>query len=328
MSKKSTKHTLTQDELWQAYSDMLLYRRFEERAANLYQQGLIGGFCHLYIGQEAVLAGAKAASLPEDDFITSYRCHAHALARGVEAKHVMAELTGRVGGISRGKGGSMHMFDPDKHYWGGHGIVGAQLPLGTGLAFSNKYLGKNTACLTFIGDGAMNQGQVFESFNMAALWGLPVLYIIENNQWGMGSAASHICAGNLWQRGEPFGIPGQKVDGQDFFAVYAAIRAALDSIRAGNGPQIIEMDTYRYRGHSMSDPAKYRTREDVDKVKQSRDPIARLHTHLVKEYSVKESAFSKLDDTIKAQVMAAVEFAEQSPEPAAEELYTDIIPEN
>ncbi|MDD9912766.1 MAG: pyruvate dehydrogenase (acetyl-transferring) E1 component subunit alpha [Alphaproteobacteria bacterium] len=318
--------SLSKSELIDIYKEMLLLRRFEERAANLYQQGQIRGFCHLYIGQEAVLIGCKAASQKGDDFITSYRCHAQALACGVSPEAVMSELTGRSTGISRGKGGSMHMFDPEKGFWGGHGIVGAQVPLGTGLAFAAKYRGEDKVCFTFIGDGAMNQGQVFESLNMAALWDLPVLYVIENNQYGMGTAASRIAAGDLYKRGEPFSIKGQKVDGQDFFAVHAAVSNAVADIRAGKGPQIIEMDTYRYRGHSMSDPAKYRTREEVDCVKNERDPINKVAEYLIKEFKVQQEELDVLDKEIKELVKECAEFATSAPEPALSEISTDIMP--
>ncbi len=318
---------LQKEQLLDAYKLMTLLRRFEEKAATLYQQGEIRGFCHLYIGQEAVLAACKAASVKGDDFITSYRCHAHAVANGVDPKTVMAELTGREAGVSKGKGGSMHIFAPKNRVWGGHGIVAAQVPIGTGLAFAAKYKGEKRVSLTFMGDGAANQGQVFESFNMAALWQLPVLYIIENNRYGMGTAASRIAAGDLYKRGEPFGIKGQKVDGQDFFAVYDAVNKALADIRAGKGPQIIEMDTYRYKGHSMSDPAQYRTRDEVEGIKNDRDPIKNFGARLVKEFAVKETDLKEIDTEAKAQVKEIVDFALNAPLPDESELYTDIIPE-
>lgn len=305
---------------------MLRLRRFEEKAANLYQQGQIGGFCHLYIGQEAVLAGCKAATQEGDDYITSYRCHAHAIACGVQPKAVMAELTGREAGISRGKGGSMHMFEPAKNFWGGHGIVGAQAPLGAGLAFAAKYRGEKRICLTFLGDGAMNEGAVFETFNMAALWQLPVLFIIENNEYGMGTSVARAAAGKLHHRGQPFGMPTAEVDGMDFLAVQEAVKKATDAIRAGKGPQVLEMKTYRYRGHSMSDPAKYRTRDEVDGMKESRDPIANLGALLQKKHGVKEADLKEMDKKIKAEMVEVAAFATTTPEPPESELYTDIIP--
>lgn len=313
-------------ELLAAYELMLLIRRFEEKAASLYQQGHIGGFCHLYIGQEAVIAGCRAATTPEDDYITSYRCHAHALACGISPEQVMAELTGRVGGISKGKGGSMHMFDPEKRFWGGHGIVAAQVPLGAGLAFAAKYKGETRASLTFIGDGAMNAGQVFETFNMAALWKLPALFIIENNQYGMGTSVPRAAAGELWKRGEPFGIPGKKIDGMDFFAVRDAITEAMKLVRAGQ-PVLLEMDTYRYRGHSMSDPAKYRTREQVECVREQRDPITNLGKVLQAEHSISAAELEAIDERIKTRMAAVEKFALESPLPDESELFTDIMPE-
>lgn len=323
---KSDSYPLTNQQLKAAYQNMLLCRRFEERAAQLYQQGQIGGFCHLYIGQEAVVTGAKWASMEGDDFITSYRCHAHALTCGTAPEAVMGELTGREIGASKGKGGSMHIFDPEKHFWGGHGIVGAMVPLGAGLAFASKYQGEKRACLTFIGDGAMNQGQVYETFNMSALWDLPMLYVIENNQYGMGTSVARHAAGDMHTRGEPFGIKGRKVDGQDFFAVYEAMSEALAEIRAGGKPQLIECDTYRYRGHSMSDPAKYRTREELDDVKATRDPIVRMTKRLVDDFGFNEADLQKMDSDIKEQVKQVVEAATTAPEPALSELITDVMP--
>ena len=313
--------------LLQDYGRMCLLRRFEEKAASLYQQGNIGGFCHLYIGQEAVITGTKAALNHDDDIITSYRCHAHAIACDITPEAVMAELTGREGGISRGKGGSMHMFEPDKHFWGGHGIVAAQVPLGAGLAFASKYRGEQRLCATFIGDGAMNGGQVFETFNMAALWKLPVLFIIENNRYGMGTSVPRAAAGEgLYKRGEPFGIPGRQVDGMDYFAVRDAVADAAQSIRAGNGPVLLEMMTYRYRGHSMSDPAKYRQRSEVDEIRDKQDPINQMGKRLTNDFSVKEAELKAQDDAAKEQANKAAEFALASPEPALSEVYTDIIP--
>ncbi|TKW61584.1 MAG: pyruvate dehydrogenase (acetyl-transferring) E1 component subunit alpha [Blastochloris viridis] len=320
-------------ELQHWYHQMLFMRRFEEKAASLYQQKEIQGFCHLYIGQEAVAAGAKAASIEGDDFITSYRCHALALICGLTGEEVMGELTGREIGISKGKGGSMHMFEPAKHFWGGHGIVAAQVPLGAGLAFASKYRNdvmnqpnKNVS-FTFMGDGSVNAGQVFESFNMAALWKLPVVFVIENNQWGMGTSVPRAAAGELHRRGEPFGIPGEKVDGMDFLASTEAFQRAAAWCREGKGPYLLELDTYRYRGHSMSDPAKYRTREDVDAVKEQRDPITRLQKHMMTEFGMTEAEFEAVDDAIKAEVNKIAEIATTAPRPTAAELFTDVVPE-
>ncbi len=307
------------------YADMLLIRRFEERAGQLYGMGLIGGFCHLYIGQEAVVVGMQAHTSPHDQVITAYRDHGHMLAAGMDPKGVMAELTGRSTGYSRGKGGSMHMFSRDKKFYGGHGIVGAQVPLGTGLAFANKYRGNNGVCLTYFGDGAANQGQVYESFNMAELWKLPVVYIIENNQYAMGTSVARSSAEtDFSKRGVSFNIPGRQVDGMDVEAVAAAGAEAIDYCRKGNGPIILEMKTYRYRGHSMSDPAKYRTREEVTEVREKRDPIEHFGKKLIERGVVNEEDLKAMDGEIKAIVATAAEFATESPEPGLAELYTDI----
>lgn len=319
---------LTKEDLLPHYTSMLRIRRFEERAANMYQQGYMGGFCHLYIGQEAVVVGVKAAAKEADDFITSYRCHAHALACGVPPIAVMAELTGRAIGISKGKGGSMHMFDPAKRFWGGHGIVAAQIPLGAGLAFARKYKGEDSVCMTFLGDGAANAGQFFESMNMAALWKLPVLFIIENNVYGMGTSVDRAAAGELYKRGEPMGIKGQQIEGQDFFSVYEAVKQARQEIAETGMPQLIEVMTYRYRGHSMSDPAKYRTREDVDKVKESRDPIERMTQRLIDDYGCTEDELKAIDKTLKDEIKQVAEEATTAPEPALSEVWTDVVPGN
>jgi pyruvate dehydrogenase E1 component alpha subunit len=316
------------ERLLRDYEQMLLLRRFEEKAAQLYGLGLIGGFCHLYIGQEAVITGARAATRPDDYTITSYRCHAHAIACGITPNAVMAELTGREGGISKGKGGSMHMFDPQAAFFGGHGIVGAQVPLGTGLAFASKYRGEDKICMTYIGDGAMNQGQVYESFNMAKLWSLPIIYIVENNKYGMGTSVQRASGTpELWRRGESFGIPGKKVDGMDYMAVRDAVADAADYVRMGKGPMLLEMETYRYRGHSMSDPAKYRSKEEVDNMRETRDPITRLASLLDTVYGVNDDTFKDIDRRVKKVVADAAAFAEVSPLPAESELYTDILPE-
>ncbi|HTO82352.1 MAG TPA: pyruvate dehydrogenase (acetyl-transferring) E1 component subunit alpha [Methylomirabilota bacterium] len=313
-------------ELLKYYRDMLLIRRFEEKAGQLYGMGLIGGFCHLYIGQEAVVVGVQAALIPGDAVITGYRDHGHMLACGMDAKGVMAELTGRRGGYSKGKGGSMHMFSREKNFFGGHGIVAGQVPLGTGLAFAHKYNNSGNLSVTYLGDGAVNQGQVYESFNMAALWKLPVLYVIENNKYGMGTSVDRASARpDLHTRGEAYGIPGVQVDGMDVLAVRAAADKAVASIRAGKGPYILEMLTYRYRGHSMSDPGKYRSREEVARVRQERDPIDHLRQLLIDGGHADENALKNIDRDIKDIVSQATEFAQSSPEPDPAELYTEIL---
>jgi len=313
-------------ELLKYYRDMLLIRRFEEKAGQLYGMGLIGGFCHLYIGQEAVVVGVQAALTPGDAVITGYRDHGHMLACGMDAKGVMAELTGRRGGYSKGKGGSMHMFSREKNFFGGHGIVAGQVPLGTGLAFAHKYNNNGNLSVTYLGDGAVNQGQVYESFNMAALWKLPVLYVIENNKYGMGTSVDRASARpDLHTRGEAYGIPGVQVDGMDVLAVRAAADKAVAHIRAGKGPYILEMLTYRYRGHSMSDPGKYRSREEVARVRQERDPIDHLRQLLIDGGHADENALKNIDRDIKDIVSQATEFAQSSPEPDPAELYTEIL---
>ncbi len=308
------------------YSDMLLIRRFEERAGQLYGMGLIGGFCHLYIGQEAVVVGMQANVAPQDQVITAYRDHGHMLACGMDPKGVMAELTGRSTGYSKGNGGSMHMFSSEKHFFGGHGIVGAQIPLGTGLAFADKYRNTGGVTLTYLGDGAANQGQVYESFNMAELWKLPVVYIIENNQYAMGTSVDRSSAQpQFFKRGASFNIPGEEVDGMDVEAVHAAGRKAIEYCRSGNGPMILEMKTYRYRGHSMSDPAKYRTREEVQTVREKRDPIEHLGQKLVSRGIATEDELKAIDKDIRLVVNTAAEFAIESPEPDLSELFTDVV---
>ena len=310
------------------YRDMLLIRRFEEKAGQLYGMGLIGGFCHLYIGQEAVVVGMQAAAEQGDTVITSYRDHGHMLACGMDAKGVMAELTGRRGGYSRGKGGSMHMFSREKGFYGGHGIVGGQVPLGTGLGFAHKYREDGKVCMCYLGDGAINQGQVYEAFNMAALWKLPVVYVIENNKYAMGTSIERSSAGTeLYKRGTAYGIPGERVDGMDVMAVRKAGAAALAQAREGKGPRILEMMTYRYRGHSMSDPAKYRSKEEVAKMRQEHDPIDRLREYILTNKVADEAKLKDFDREIKDIVSAATEFAQQSPEPDPSELWTDILVE-
>ena len=313
------------DELLSYYRDMLLIRRFEEKAGQLYGMGLIGGFCHLYIGQEAVVVGMQAAIDSRSSVVTSYRDHGHMLACGMDPNGVMAELTGRVGGYSKGKGGSMHMFSREKNFFGGHGIVAAQVPIGTGLAFGHKYRDEEAVCLTYLGDGAINQGQVYESFNMAALWQLPCIYVIENNQYGMGTAVSRAAAGReLADRGAAYGIPGDKVDGMDVLEVKKAGKRAVEHAISGKGPYILEMTTYRYRGHSMSDPAKYRTKDEVNKMRQERDPIDNVKEKLLLT-GLEEKSLKDIDVSIRQIVSEAVEFAQTSPEPDAQELYTDVL---
>jgi pyruvate dehydrogenase E1 component subunit alpha len=316
----------SKDELLKLYREMLLIRRFEERAGQLYGLGLIGGFCHLYIGQEAVAVGLQSAmTVGKDSVITGYRDHGHMLAYGIDPKLIMAELTGREVGISHGKGGSMHMFSVDHGFYGGHGIVGAQVPLGTGLAFAHKYREDGGVCLTYMGDGAVNQGQVSEAFNMAKLWNLPVIYAIENNQYAMGTSVNRSHAEPLlYRHGESFRIPGFQVDGMDVLAVRGAAETALEWVRGGKGPIIVEFLTYRYRGHSMSDPAKYRTREEVQDVREHRDPIVHAERALEK-MGVKEEELKAIDKQIKDIVVGAAKFAEDAPEPDPKELYTDVL---
>ena len=311
------------DQWLRYYRSMLLIRRFEERAGQLYGMGLIGGFCHLYIGQEAIAVGMAAVKRDGDEIITGYRDHGHMLAADMDPKEVMAELTGRSGGSSRGKGGSMHMFDVPAGFFGGHGIVGAQVSLGTGLGFANKYRGNKNVSYTYFGDGAANQGQVYEVFNMASLWKLPVVYVIENNQYAMGTSVERSSAEtDLYKRGVSFGIPGEQVDGMDVDAVRAAGERAADHAR-NKGPYILEMKTYRYRGHSMSDPAKYRTKEEVDDVRKTRDPIDHLKAKL-EAAGIPEDSLKDIDGEVRQIVLDAAEYARTSPEPEPFELYTDV----
>ena len=314
----------TVEEMKKLYRDMLLIRRFEEKAGQLYGMGLIGGFCHLYIGQEAVVTGIQSMQLPQDSVITTYRDHGHMLACGMDAKGVMAELTGRRGGYSHGKGGSMHMFSREKNFFGGHGIVGASASLGSGLAFAHKYNNDGGVAVTYMGDGSANQGQLYEAMNMAALWKLPVLFVIENNGYAMGTSNARHAAGDLYRRGEPYGIPGERVDGMNVLTVQTAARQALDYVRTGNGPYLMEIMTYRYRGHSMSDPAKYRTKEELTEVREKRDPIENFGRKLLDGGVLTEADMKVIDNDIKQRVIASAEFATQSPEPGVEELYTDI----
>ncbi len=327
---KSTraKPNASKEELMHYYREMLLIRRFEEKAGQLYGMGLIGGFCHLYIGQEAVVVGLEAVAKEGDQRVTSYRDHGHMLACGMDPKGVMAELTGREGGYSRGKGGSMHMFSKEKDFYGGHGIVGAQVPIGAGLAFANWYRGNDNVSFAYYGDGSANQGQVYETYNMATLWQLPCVFVIENNQYAMGTSTKRSStAPELWKRAEAFGIPGEAVDGMDVLAVKAAGAKAVEHCRAGNGPYVLEMNTYRYRGHSMSDPAKYRSREEVQKMRDEHDPINSVRDILLTGKHATEDELKGVDKDIKAIVNEAATFAQESPEPAEAELWTDIYAE-
>jgi pyruvate dehydrogenase E1 component alpha subunit len=319
--------SFTPDQELKAYRDMLLIRRFEEKAGQLYGMGLIGGFCHLYIGQEAIVVGMEMTREEGDQVITAYRDHGHMLACGMDPKRVMAELTGRSDGYAKGKGGSMHMFSVAKNFFGGHGIVGAPAPLGTGLAFANKYRGNDRVCLTYFGEGAANQGQVYESFNMASLWKLPVVYVIENNHYAMGTAVERASARaeELYNRGSVYGIPGMRVDGMDVRTVRAAGLDAVARVRTGVGPMILEMLTYRYRGHSMSDPAKYRTREEVQDVRENRDPIELVRKRLMERGIANEDQLKDIDREIRARVNEAAEFAIRDPEPDPSELTTDVV---
>ena len=319
------KPNVSKEDLLDHYREMLMIRRFEEKAGQLYGMGLIGGFCHLYIGQEAIVVGLEAGTKEGDQRVTSYRDHGHMLACGMDPKGVMAELTGREGGYSRGKGGSMHMFSKEENFYGGNGIVGAQVPIGAGLAFANKYRGNDNVSFAYFGDGASNQGQVYETFNMASLWDLPVVFVIENNHYAMGTSQQRSSSTPaIYTRGEAFGIPGEEVDGMDVLAVKAAGAKAIAHCRAGKGPYILEMNTYRYRGHSMSDPAKYRSREEVQKVKEERDPIDHVREMLLSGGHADEDALKAIDKEIKAVVSEAAQFATDSPEPDLSELWTDV----
>jgi len=326
VEKSAEPPEFTRDQEYRAYRDMLLIRRFEEKAGQLYGMGLIGGFCHLYIGQEAVVVGMQMTIKQGDEVITGYRDHGHMLACGMDPKGVMAELTGRRGGYSKGKGGSMHMFSIEKSFYGGHGIVGSQVSLGTGLAFANHYRGNDHVCLTYMGDGAANQGQVYESFNMAELWKLPAIYIIENNRYAMGTSVARSTAqSDLSKRGLSFNIPGEQVDGMDVRAVREAGERSVQWCREGNGPYILEMLTYRYRGHSMSDPAKYRTREEVQKMRSEHDPIEQVRNRLLQKGWATENDLKKIDADVRNIVNEAAEFATHDPEPDPSELYTDVL---
>ena len=324
--KDSDAPEFTREQELEAYREMLLIRRFEEKAGQLYGMGFIGGFCHLYIGQEAVVVGLQMCADEDDQVITTYRDHGHMLATGMDPKGVMAELTGRHGGYSKGKGGSMHMFSVEKNFYGGHGIVGANVPLGAGLAFANRYRGNDSVTFCYFGDGAANQGQVYETFNMSKLWKLPVLFIIENNKYAMGTSVERSAATtDFSQRGLSFDIPGEQVDGMDVRAVKAAGEKAVKWAREGNGPYILEMLTYRYRGHSMSDPAKYRTREEVERVREERDPIERVRARVLERKLASEQEMKAIDAEIRNIINAAAEFAQNEPEPDPSELWTDVL---
>lgn len=316
---------MTRDELLNAYRQMVLIRRFEEKAGQLYGMGLIGGFCHLYIGQEAVVVGIQSLMKPQDTVITSYRDHGHMLACDMDPRGVMAELTGREGGYSKGKGGSMHMFSREKNFFGGHGIVGAQVSIGTGMAFAHKYKNDGGVCVAYMGDGAVNQGQVYESFNMASLWNLPAVYVVEDNQYGMGTSTARASASNAFsKRGEPYGIQGHEVDGMDIFAVREAAAWALSEAREGR-PTLLHIKTYRYRGHSMSDPGKYRSKEEVEDMRTNRDPIDFIHKHIIENKVATVEELKAIDKDIKEIMADTVEFSQTSPEPHVAELYTDIL---
>lgn len=311
-----------------SYKQMLLLRRFEEKSGQLYGMGMIAGFCHLYIGQEAVAMATSLSKKDGDSIITSYRCHAHIILSGMDPKYVLAELLGKSTGSSKGKGGSMHLFNIPGKFYGGHGIVGAQVPLGTGIAFAEQYNNTNNICYTFFGDGAAHQGQVYEAFNMAKLWNLPVLYIIENNEYSMGTSVAR-CSSvkDLYVRGESFGIPGRQVDGMDLDASYKAIAEASEYVRSGKGPMLLEMKTYRYRGHSMSDPAKYRSKEEVESYKEKRDPIEHVRNIILdKKYSTEEE-LKTVEQEIKHIIKEAEDFSVNSPTPEESELYTDVYSE-
>tara|TARA_Y100000588_G_C14157706_1_gene883396 strand:+ start:55 stop:1086 length:1032 start_codon:yes stop_codon:yes gene_type:complete len=325
LAETSANLIASNDELIKFYGQMLLIRRFEERVGQLYGMGLIGGFLHLYVGQEAVVVGVENAITPEDPMITSYRCHGHMLARGEEIVKVLSELTGKASGSSKGKGGSMHMFSPENGFFGGHGIVGAQVPIGTGIALSLKYRRLPNVCFTFLGDGAANQGQVYESYNMAALWKLPIVYVIENNQYGMGTSIARASAQTeFFRHGEGLGIPGIQCDGMNVLAVKDSALEAASFVRADNGPMIVEMNTYRYRGHSISDPAKYRPKEEVKEVRETRDPIKQLEHIMIARNILNAEELSEIDQKIRLDVRTAAEIAKEAQQPAPSELYTDV----
>lgn len=324
MKKKS--HKISDTKVYDAYKVALLLRQFEEKCAQLYLNGSIAGFCHLYTGQEAVIVGTKEAMNDGDALVTSYRCHAHNLIVGTDPKYVFAELLGKETGVSKGKGGSMHLFDVEKRFFGGHGIVGAQVPISTGIAFADKYKGNNSVTIAFMGDGAANQGQVFESFNMAKLWNLPIVYVIEDNKYSMGTSCSrHTAVADFETRGASFNIPGVKMDGMDFFDVYEKMSQAITHARDGNGPYIVSADTYRYRGHSMSDPAKYRSKDEVNEYKNTRDPIECIKTYLMSNKITNEKKIDEIESNTKLKIEESLKFAIDSHEPHLDTLYNDVL---
>ncbi|MCY1076605.1 pyruvate dehydrogenase (acetyl-transferring) E1 component subunit alpha [Archangium sp. miwbw1] len=317
----------SKDLLLTMYRKMYLMRRFEERAGQQYGLGKIAGFCHLYIGQEAVAAGVEEAIRPDDYMLSGYRDHAQPLARGSDAGMVMAELFGRTGGYSKGKGGSMHIFDIENHYYGGYGIVGAQIGLAAGMAFASRYRNEDRITVCYFGDAAANQGVFHETLNMAAKWKLPVLYICENNRYGMGTAIARVAAvPEIHKRACAYGIRGEAVDGMDVLKMYEAVKDAAAYIRAGNGPVLMEANTYRFRGHSMADPSTYRTKQEVEDERKN-DPIPRLKDYAIKQKLAKEEEFDAIEEEVKQQVDAAVKFADESPEPDLSELWKDTIVE-
>ena len=309
------------------YESMLLQRKFEEKEGQMYGQQKIRGFCHLYIGMEAVSAGIVSAIRPEDVVITAYRDHGIALAKGLSAKSCMAELFGKVTGCSRGKGGSMHFFSEEHRFYGGHGIVGAQISLGAGIAFAEKYKGTDNICVCMFGDGAVHQGVLHETFNMAKLWDLPVIFVCENNGYAMGTSVKRSSSLlDIYKKGEAYDIPCEPVDGMSVEAVHEAVSKAAKHLREGKGPYFLEVRTYRYKGHSVSDPAKYRTKEEVESYKQ-KDPIEMVRKTILKEEMADERWFDEQKDKIRAEIEEAIVFAEQSPYPDESELYTDIYAE-
>ena len=323
-SKSGSKNNYDVELLKKMHKKMLLIRRFEEKAGQLYGMGQIGGFCHLYIGQEAVVVGIQSIQIEGDTVVTSYRDHGHMIACDMDSKGVMAELTGRIDGYSKGKGGSMHMFSREKGFFGGHGIVGAQVPIGAGLAFAHKYNENKNISIAYFGDGAANQGQVYETYNIASLWKLPVIFVIENNEYGMGTSVKRSSSGNsLAERGKGYGIEFEIVDGMDVLAVRDAAEKAAEYCRSGKGPFILEMKTYRYRGHSMSDPAKYRTRDEVDEIRKNSDPIDNIKEILLNT-GIKEDELKAVDAEVKLTINEAAKFAQESPEPSIDELFKDI----
>ena len=323
-TKAKKKPTYSKEVLLHWFEQMLLMRKFEEKASQLYMQQKFRGFCHLYIGQEAVATGIEHAIRPDDYVITAYRDHGPALARGVSANACMAELFGKATGCSKGKGGSMHFFSKEKNFLGGHGIVGGQIPLGAGVAFGCKYQGNDRLCICMMGDGAVRQGSFHETFNLAMLWKLPVIFIIENNNYAMGTSVERTSnVTDLYKLGLSYDMPSKPVDGMNVVTVYEEMKEAVAHVRAGKGPMLIEMKTYRYKGHSMSDPAKYRTREELNKYRD-KDPIANLKLYIDEHKAATDEELNKIDAKIKKIVAESVEFAEESPYPDPSALYEDV----